>query len=80
MQPSPGRWPCLSLYLTTPQLAKNGFEIEFCTTCTFDFWATYSKAPIIRAGHWRVLAVHSMYCVCTADLAYVPVRIIETLE
>ena len=22
----------------------------------------YSKAPIIRIGHWAVLAVHSMYC------------------
>ena len=36
----------------------------------------YSKAPIIRTGHSAVLAVH----ICTAELAYVPVRIIGTLE
>ena len=37
---------------------------------------TYSKAPIIRTGHSAVLAVH----IFTAELAYVPVRIIGTLE
>ena len=36
----------------------------------------YSKAPIIRTRHSTVLAVH----ICTAELAYIPVRIIGTLE
>ena len=40
------------------------------------FNCAYSKAPIIRTGHWAVLAVHSM----KAELAYVPVRIIGTVK
>ena len=34
--------------------------------------AAYPKAPIIRTGHWAVWVVHTM--------AYVPLRIIGTLE
>ena len=43
MQPSPGRWPCLSLYLTTPQLAKNGFEIELLVLKIECFYRNYFK-------------------------------------
>ena len=39
---------------------------------TTDYRLTHSKAPIIRTGHWAVWVVHTM--------AYVPLRIIGTLE
>ena len=39
----------------------------------------YSKALIIRTGHWAVLAVHSMYC-RTGIRTGTYVRIIGTLE